>query len=132
MLLVETSDQSGLRFFCQSCPYVAKVRKHGVERQRPLSCPAVALKPTNPLCTCTCGCAQVYNESGEMLKLKPKKIDPVIGAHEWKQNAEQTQATCPSCRHDRAFFIIIQLRSADEPSTKMMKCAKCDARWNEE
>lgn len=38
---------------------------------------------------------------------------------------------CPKCEHDRAYFMQIQTRSADEPMTTFYKCCKCGHRWRE-
>ncbi len=39
--------------------------------------------------------------------------------------------TCPKCGHDKAQFIEMQIRSADEPMTQFFKCAKCKHDWKE-
>lgn len=41
--------------------------------------------------------------------------------------------TCPKCSHNRAFFMQIQTRSADEPMTTFYKCCNmaCAHRWRD-
>ncbi|MDS0261949.1 hypothetical protein NDI56_21310 [Haloarcula sp. S1CR25-12] len=43
-----------------------------------------------------------------------------------------TSATCPECTHDRAHYRLVQLRSIDEPPTRMLTCCKCANRWRED
>jgi DNA-directed RNA polymerase III subunit RPC11 len=46
------------------------------------------------------------------------------------ENVDQTDASCPFCENKRAFYIQIQIRSADEPMTVFYKCTKCKKTWN--
>ncbi|CAN0516743.1 unnamed protein product, partial [Ectocarpus sp. 12 AP-2014] len=41
------------------------------------------------------------------------------------------QTTCPFCNNKEAFFLMVQLRSADEPMTCFYKCTNCKQRWKE-
>jgi DNA-directed RNA polymerase subunit M/transcription elongation factor TFIIS len=38
---------------------------------------------------------------------------------------------CSKCRHHQAFFMEVQIRSADEPATLFYKCTSCSHRWRE-
>ena len=64
---------------------------------------------------------------------KKKKIDDIMGGDASWENVDKTAVTCPVCSHDEAFFMQIQIRSADEPMTNFFKCAAkgCGHRWNE-
>lgn len=42
-----------------------------------------------------------------------------------------TTARCPHCEHNKAYFMQIQIRSADEPSTTFYKCVQCKKQWND-
>ncbi|BGP43933.1 RNA polymerase III C11 subunit [Rhodotorula kratochvilovae] len=70
----------------------------------------------------------------ERTYLKRKQVDDVLGgADSWK-NVEQTSVDCPKeCGSERAFFMQIQIRSADEPSTTFYKCCNmhCNYQWRE-
>ena len=66
--------------------------------------------------------------------LKRKEVDDVLGGEEAWQNARQTsQALCPKCNGKTAYYMELQTRSADEPSTIYYRCAdfSCKTRWNE-
>jgi DNA-directed RNA polymerase III subunit RPC11 len=70
----------------------------------------------------------VYTAS---IKLKKKSVDDVLGGADAWDNVDRTSARCPHCSHDTAFFMQIQIRSADEPSTTFYKCVKCTRQWND-
>lgn len=95
-LLVE-SGETGLRFYCQTCPYI-----HAIQ--------------------------QAYRK---VVPLQRKKVDDVLGGEDAWKNVDQTDATCPACGHGRAYFLQIQIRSADEPATIFYKCVKCAKMWND-
>mmetsp|Transcript_19267 Transcript_19267/g.34832 ORF Transcript_19267/g.34832 Transcript_19267/m.34832 type:complete len:109 (-) Transcript_19267:243-569(-) len=84
-------------------------------------------------CFCQC-CPYVYNVTSKITKKAPlnkKQIDDVLGGDdEWK-NVAKTDATCPKCTHSLAYFMEIQIRSADEPATLFFKCERCGHRWRE-
>jgi len=43
-----------------------------------------------------------------------------------------TNATCPDCGNDRAFWDMKQIRSADESETRFFTCTACGHRWRED
>lgn len=43
----------------------------------------------------------------------------------------KTDANCPECGNDEAWYTIKQTASADEPPTRFFKCTECGARWRE-
>jgi DNA-directed RNA polymerase III subunit RPC11 len=60
-----------------------------------------------------------------------KETDELLGSEDAWENVDKTQAQCPSCQHNMAYFMQIQIRSADEPMTCFYKCVKCATRWND-
>ncbi|KAG3148406.1 hypothetical protein PI124_g10463 [Phytophthora idaei] len=82
ILLVEP-DSDGMRFFCQTCPYLFQINDK-VEKKVPL---------------------------------QRKQVDDVLGGDEAWENVDQTETRCPHCEYNKAYFMQIQIRSADEPST---------------
>lgn len=110
MLVIETTE-GGNAFVCASCPYefiVDKPRRSTVKFER-------------------------------------KKVDDVLGGAKAWENVDSTEAKCPKCEHgkyrrsisyashsvERAFFMQIQIRSADEPMTTFYRCANCTHNWRE-
>ncbi|KUF93896.1 Cleft lip and palate transmembrane protein 1 [Phytophthora nicotianae] len=118
ILLVEP-DSDGMRFFCQTCPYLFQINEK-VEKKVPL---------------------------------QRKQVDDVLGGDEAWENVDQTESTSllsgtevdtiltmclavvssslPHCEYNKAYFMQIQIRSADEPSTTFYKCVQCKKQWND-
>lgn len=63
------------------------------------------------------------------LPLTRKKVDDILGGDKAWENVDQTDATCPHCNNKRAYFMQIQIRSADEPMTTFYKCTACRKNW---
>ncbi len=43
-----------------------------------------------------------------------------------------TEAVCPNCEHDRAYWYMQQIRAADESETRFFVCTACDHKWRED
>jgi DNA-directed RNA polymerase subunit M len=43
-----------------------------------------------------------------------------------------TNARCPECGNDRAFWEMKQIRSADESETRFFTCTECSHKWRED
>ena len=65
------------------------------------------------------------------MDLERKEVDDVLGGKEAWENVDQTSYECPKCPNKRAYFMQIQIRSADEPMTTFYKCTKCNYQWRE-
>ncbi len=50
-----------------------------------------------------------------------KKADDMLGGKDQWKNVDSTEATCPKCEHNKAYYMQIQIRSADEPSSLFYK-----------
>jgi len=42
-----------------------------------------------------------------------------------------TDAECPKCKNDKAYFWIQQTRASDEAPTRFFRCTKCKHTWRE-
>ncbi|VDN27859.1 unnamed protein product [Gongylonema pulchrum] len=64
---------------------------------------------------------------------KLKDLDEVLGGPSAWENAQITDERCPRCSGNRAYFMQLQTRSADEPMTVFYRCAnsECAFRWKE-
>ncbi|KAI9103804.1 hypothetical protein DFS34DRAFT_576251 [Phlyctochytrium arcticum] len=60
-----------------------------------------------------------------------KQTDDVLGGAAAWENVDSTEARCPKCEHGRAYFMQLQIRSADEPMSIFFKCCKCTEQWRE-
>jgi DNA-directed RNA polymerase III subunit RPC11 len=66
-------------------------------------------------------------------KMKVKQVDDVLGGSDAWKNVDSTDATCPKCENTRAYYMQIQIRSADEPSSLFFRCCNptCCHQWRE-
>ncbi|MDK2849699.1 MAG: transcription factor [Candidatus Woesearchaeota archaeon] len=47
------------------------------------------------------------------------------------ENLPVTDVECPKCGNNKAYFWLLQTRSADEAETKFFKCTKCGHVWRD-
>lgn len=99
LLIVEEVYGTGMRFMCQTCPYIYNIDTT-VEENVPID---------------------------------KKVVDDVLGGEDAWKNVDQTDTRCPTCNHLRAYYMQVQIRSADEPMTTFYKCANadCERIWSE-
>jgi len=62
-------------------------------------------------------------------KRNNKKIE-VIDADK-EQNLPLTDEICGKCGHGKAYYWLLQTRSADEAETKFLRCEKCNHTWRD-
>jgi len=60
-----------------------------------------------------------------------KMVDDILGGAAAWENVDRTMTVCPSCSHHEAYFLQMQIRSADEPMSVFYKCCKCSHQWND-
>lgn len=65
------------------------------------------------------------------MQLERKEVDDVLGGKEAWEHVDQIEADCPKCSNRKAYFMQIQIRSADEPMTTFYKCTNCGNQWKE-
>jgi len=61
---------------------------------------------------------------------KAKSMDTLV-LEEITSTLPKTNVDCPKCGHGEAFWIMRQTRAADEPTTRIYRCAKCSHTWRE-
>eukprot|EP00270_Netrium_digitus_P001596 TRINITY_DN11769_c0_g1_i1.p2 TRINITY_DN11769_c0_g1~~TRINITY_DN11769_c0_g1_i1.p2 ORF type:complete len:120 (+),score=11.16 TRINITY_DN11769_c0_g1_i1:29-361(+) len=68
------------------------------------------------------------------LQLETKDVDDVLGGEEAWKNVDKTEVGCPRCGNNEAYFMQIQIRSADEPMSTFYKCCnhRCAYRWRQD
>ena len=60
------------------------------------------------------------------MNLERKEVDDILGGKEAWENVDSCDINCPKeCGNKRAFFKMIQTRSADEPMTVFYMCTEC-------
>ncbi|KAG0239715.1 DNA-directed RNA polymerase III subunit RPC10 [Actinomortierella wolfii] len=106
-------------YFCPQCSNLLLIQSDGSQQQ--FYCQT---------------CPYVYAVAKTIVQrktLERKEIDDVLGGDEAWANVDSTEASCPRCEHNRAYYMQIQTRSADEPMTTFYKCCdlKCGWQWKE-
>lgn len=82
-----------------------------------------------------CKCGYTNKKAEEMGSIKEtvvsdeKKIE--IVTDEESKTLPMTEAECPKCGHDHAYYWTVQTRASDEPETKFLKCEKCSHTWRD-
>mmetsp|Transcript_5257 Transcript_5257/g.9110 ORF Transcript_5257/g.9110 Transcript_5257/m.9110 type:complete len:108 (-) Transcript_5257:37-360(-) len=91
----------------------------------------VAEGPTFWRCsTCPYSCEITAPVTKKMFPVK-KEVDDILGGAAAWENVDRTMAVCPQCSHGEAYFLQMQIRSADEPMSVFYKCCKCSHQWND-
>ncbi len=84
----------------------------------------------NKITACKCGYSS--KEITPSLKETIKKTFPNIGVASNEANLlPKTDAECPKCHHQTAFYWMMQTRAADEGETKFLKCESCNYTWRD-
>ncbi|RJQ17190.1 transcription factor S [Candidatus Woesearchaeota archaeon] len=102
--------------FCPKCGSILKPKPDG--------------KKT--LWKCSCGYVKKDVEAVE-LKESMQKTEGKMGIvdDQEEKSLPLTEATCPKCKHGKAYYWMIQTRAGDEPETKFLKCEKCKHTWRD-
>ena len=98
--------------FCPKCGCVL------IEKKKNFGCPR---------CSYTAK-GKIKIESSEQIQLKPR-----IGIIKDKETDvfPVTNACCPKCNNEEAYFWTSQTRAGDEAETKFFRCTKCKHTWRE-
>lgn len=99
---LDRGDSPGNSFYCSTCPY---------------TCSMVGQPPWT---------VQTITSSSQI-----KQVDDILGGAAAWANVDRTMTVCPSCNHNEAYFLQMQIRSADEPMSIFYKCTKCNHQWND-
>ena len=81
---------------------------------------------------CSCGFTKRDAEPTEIKEtvLQDDKDVQVVSDDEAKM-LPLTDAHCPKCSHNKAYYWLIQTRAGDEPETKFLRCEKCKHTWRD-
>ncbi len=64
---------------------------------------------------------EVIKNTGKTLEIVDKELETL----------PLTDAECPTCKHKKAFYWLVQTRAGDEPETKFLRCQKCKHTWRD-
>lgn len=101
--------------FCPKCGSILKPEK----------------KKGKTVMSCSCG----YSSKGGQSEIKEvaeetKELE-VIEEGADDESLPTTEAECPECGNDEAWYWLKQMRAGDEPETKFHKCTECRHIWRE-
>lgn len=94
------------------------------------------LKTTTVIACRACGTRRSMKRNERVLLREKIQTKPSESVVVMEKNTEMdalpiTKTECPKCSHNEAHWWIQQTRSADEPPTRFLACAKCGHRWRE-
>ena len=97
--------------FCPTCANILLIEKTHIDfRFFCKSCPYLYV---------------VQERVSKRIHMDKKEIDDVLGGKAAWENVDKTETKCENCRNLLAYFMQIQIRSADEPMTTFYKCTEC-------
>ena len=82
-----------------------------------------------------CGAEKPRETDGEstMVTTEGQQEGEIVDLSESEEDARPTtEAHCPECGNDRAFWEMKQIRSADESETRFFTCTECGHKWRED
>mmetsp|Transcript_10748 Transcript_10748/g.16311 ORF Transcript_10748/g.16311 Transcript_10748/m.16311 type:complete len:116 (-) Transcript_10748:509-856(-) len=80
--------------------------------------------------TCPFSC-DIRNNFTNTTRPDRKEVDDILGGAAAWENVDKTAAVCPACSCGEAYFMQMQIRSADEPMSVFYKCVNCSNQWND-
>lgn len=84
----------------------------------------------------SCGFEKPRDEQAErtMVTTQGQEASEIVDTSEVdaEDMGPTTNARCPECGHDRAFWEMKQIRSADESETRFYTCTECGQKWRED
>jgi len=88
--------------------------------------------PKNGMMVCRkCG-HKMPKAAGEAMVSKTLQLDRVVPVLEQESaGLPTTNARCPDCGNNVAYWWLRQLRSADESEVRFFRCTKCNKTWRE-
>ena len=82
---------------------------------------------------CSCGFKSSDSKSAvirEAVRDKVKEIE-VVSDKDDLAALPKVNMECPKCKHNKAYYWLVQTRSGDEPETRFNKCEKCNHTWRD-
>lgn len=105
----------GDSMFCKKCGALLVPKKEGNKR----------------VMSCSCGYKETNRDKMKLVEKTKESISIEVVHKEEAGPNPLVDATCPKCKHGKAYFWAMQTRAADEPETKFYKCEKCKHTWRD-
>lgn len=72
---------------------------------------------------------EVEKEKRSIIKKREEKGMLILP--ETIETLPKIKVKCPKCDNDEAYWVLRQMRGADEPETRIYRCTKCNHSWRE-
>ncbi|MFW6003933.1 MAG: transcription factor S [Halanaeroarchaeum sp.] len=80
----------------------------------------------------SCGNTQVKDPDADHVISEEQEVSEIIESGAGDSGLPTTDARCPECGNDRAYWYMQQIRSADESETRFFVCTECEHKWRED
>ncbi|AKH97223.1 transcription factor S [Halanaeroarchaeum sulfurireducens] len=79
-----------------------------------------------------CDNTQVKDPDEEFVVSEEQEVSEIIESDEGETGLPTTDARCPECGNDTAYWYLQQIRAADESETRFFVCTECEHKWRED
>jgi DNA-directed RNA polymerase subunit M len=86
--------------------------------------------PKEGVHTCSkCGHTKKIKAEDQQSIMKMKKEDLGTAFFDGQGTLPKDKVLCEQCGNNEAYYVIRQMRAADEPETMIYQCTKCGYKW---
>ncbi|MFP8957243.1 transcription factor S [Natrialbaceae archaeon A-CW3] len=90
------------------------------------------MKADDGLWVCgSCDFTKSKDDSEAYIVTEDQEVTEVIESSE-ESALPKTDASCPECENEEAYWYLQQIRSADESETRFFICTACEYKWRED
>jgi DNA-directed RNA polymerase subunit M len=79
-----------------------------------------------------CGHSELKDDGANYVITEGQEVSEVIESAGGDSGLPKTDADCPKCDNDRAYWYMQQIRAADESETRFYVCTECEHKWRED
>ena len=80
----------------------------------------------------SCGFEKAAGSGAQYVITEGQEASEIIESSGGDTGLPTTEARCPSCDNDEAYWYLQQIRSADESETRFFVCTDCEHKWRED
>jgi len=91
------------------------------------------MTPEGELWICSdCDTTRAKHPDAEYVLTEDQEASEIIESAGGTEGLPETDAICPECGHDTAYWYLQQIRAADESETRFFVCTDCEHKWRED
>ncbi len=81
----------------------------------------------------SCGAKEPKNPEASYVVTEGQQVSEIVDVSDAEDRSlPTTNARCPECGNDRAYWYMQQIRAADESETRFFVCTECEHKWRED